>query len=152
MFDDSTYEQFTIDELLKNPDAYSRYQKLEHGIWLNAWDECTVLDFDPETRIFTIEWVDTGKRKQVTRFNLRFEKEDPDRFEQRIDAAKRACARYETMLRFESRISQMPTEGLPLLSAENMSTIRTRMGMKEVPKLYRPILVELEREVAADFQ
>jgi hypothetical protein len=148
MFDDSTYEQYPVEELLKEPEAYSRYQDL-YGT--NSWAHCTVVGYDPETRVFTIEWDGTRTRKRVARFNLRFEKEDPDLFERRVEEAKRSCARYESMLRFESRVSEMPTSALPLLSASNMEAIHERMGM-DVPRIYRSILNGMDDEIAMSFQ
>ncbi|OHT16390.1 Dynein heavy chain family protein [Tritrichomonas foetus] len=149
MFDDSTYEEFPISELMKNPYAYSKYQEIDGD---NYWAPCSVINYDEENRVFTIEWDNgTHKRKKVARFNIRFEQEDPEKFEKRIQAAKKLCTRYENLLRFEARVEQMPTINLPQLSTENMSTFHSRMGM-EVKGSYLKMLKELDKEVQIDFQ
>ena len=78
LFDDSSFEEYSIDELMKDPEAYSRYQDLEGNIY---WAKCTALEYNPQTHLFTIEWKGNGKRKQVGRFNIRFEKENPEKYE-----------------------------------------------------------------------
>ena len=148
MFDDSTYEEYPISELMKNPYAYSKYQDIDGE---NYWAPCYVIDYDEENRIFTIEWDnDTHKRKKVARFNLRFEQEDYDKFEKRIQAAKKLCARRENELRFEARIEQMPTIDLPQLSPENIDAIHSKMII-EVKDPYLQILNKLDDEVRAEF-
>ena len=147
MFDDSTYEQYPIEELMKSPYAFSRYQDIDGE---NYWAPCYVLDYDKTDEIFTIEWDDNHKRKKVARFNIRFEQEDPEKFEKRIQAAKKLCAKYETMLRFEARVEQMPTIQLPQLSPENMDSIHCRLGMR-VQKHYSKLLDNMDAEIKQEF-
>ena len=147
MFDDATYQEYPLEELLQEPYAFSRYQDLDGTSY---WAKCTVVEYDEKNEIFTIEWDGTRKRKQVARFNLRFEKEDPDLYEKRIAEAKKSCARYETMLRFEARVAEMPTAALPQLSKTNLDNFRTRMGL-DVSKQYLVLLKGMENEVKKDF-
>lgn len=149
MFDDSTFEEYPISELMKNPYAYSRYQEIDGD---NYWAPCTVLDYDEENRIFTIEWDnDTRKRKRVARFNLRFEQEDPDKFDKRIQIAKKLCTQHEYLLRFEARVEQMPTINLPQLSPSNLDEMHSKMAIA-VNSPYASILDQLDEEVRQEFQ
>jgi hypothetical protein len=75
MFSDSTSKRNPIEELLNGPVAYSCSQDLD-GTNYSSW--CNV-----------IEWDRTQKRTQVASFNLRFENEDPESSEKRIEAFAR---------------------------------------------------------------
>ena len=58
-FDDSTYEEFSIEELMKDRKAYSQYSNNGQI----KWEECKVLDYNEENEYFTIEWKKTKKQK-----------------------------------------------------------------------------------------
>ena len=149
LFDDSTYEEYPIDELMKDPVAFSRYQDLDGNIY---WEKCNVLEYNETTHLFTIEWQNNGKRKQVGRFNIRFEKEKPEIFEQRVAAAKRMAAEYEVELRFKSRIEMMPRENLPELSPDNISSIFEKLGNTGDYKRADEIKQKLVQEISEDFK
>ena len=148
IFDDSTYEEYPIEELMKDPKAYSRYQELSGNSY---WAKCTVLSVEPQSGLFVIEWQGTKKRKKVARFNLRFEKESEEKFQLRLEAAKRSCKLFETRLRFETRVQQMPTEGLPELSEEDIDDIKAIMSMA-VSKAYEPTMIGLLDEIKRNFK
>jgi len=148
VFDDSTYEEFTLDELMKDPIAYSRFQEIDGD---NYWAKCTVLSYDEKTGLFLIEWDGTGKRKKVARFNLRFEREDREKFEKRIIAAKKSCALFETSLRFQSRITQMPRENLPVISPEDLEEIHFKIN-QNIDMAYQRVLYYLDEEIREEFK
>jgi len=126
-FDDSTYEEFSLDDLMRDPSAFSRYQEITGDFY---WAHCTVLSHDPSNGLFLIEWQGSKKRKKVTRFNLRFEKENEELFQRRIEAARIACKRFENQIRFDNRVQQMPSEGLPVLSPADIDEIIKYMGIR----------------------
>ncbi|KAK8861158.1 hypothetical protein M9Y10_012853 [Tritrichomonas musculus] len=148
VFDDSTYEEFPIEELLKTPVGYSKYNDLNGNFY---WAKCNVLDHDPKTGVFLIEWQNSKKRKKVARYNLRFERENEAKFQARIDAAKKACVRYETQVRFDNRVSQLPTDDLPELANDDIQDIISLVGVKAQNK-YESIRNTLLDEVKQNFK
>ena len=148
LFDDKTYEEYPIEELMKDPIAYSKFQELRGD---NYWAKCTVLDYDDKTGLFLIEWDKTCRRKKVARFNLRFQKEDPEKFKKRIEHAKKMCAEAEYQMRFDSRVSSMSKDNLPALSPDNINSIHMKLNMdlnqKDVERLRA-----LDEEVSNDFK
>ena len=148
VFDDSTYEEFPLEELLMKPNAFSRYYELTGNTY---WAECRVLDYNKETGLFTIEWQSSKKRKKVARFNLRFERENEEKFFERVEVAKRNCHRYEAQVRFDARIKQMSTEGLPELAADDVNDIIERVNMK-LTRDEKMVLNQLLDEAKHNFQ
>ncbi|OHT04040.1 Dynein heavy chain family protein [Tritrichomonas foetus] len=148
IFDDTTFEEYPLEELMKNPDAYSRYRELSGTTY---WTECKVIDYNKEEEIFTIEWLKTKKRKKVARYNLRFAIENEDLFEQRVENAKKAAKKYEIQFRFDSRVKQMPMEELPELSQNNFQEILMKMAISDTSK-YNNKLQNLIEEVRYDFK
>ena len=120
IFDDSSYEEYSLDYLMKHPDAFSRYREISGAVY---WTECKVLKYDKKDELFTIEWAKTHKRKKVARYNLRFAIENEKKFNDRVENAKRSAKRYESQFRFNSRIQQMSLENLPELSKLNIQEI-----------------------------
>ncbi|EAY14826.1 Dynein heavy chain family protein [Trichomonas vaginalis G3] len=147
-FDDSTYEEFPIEDLMKTPQAFSRYQELNGDSY---WARCTVLKMEPDTGLFVIEWQGSKKRKKVARFNLRFERENEKKFQLRVEAARKRCRLFETEFRFHNRVQQMSTEGLPELSEEDMDDITKIMNIDNI-KLYEKLQKELFEEVKQNFK
>ena len=146
-FDDASYEEYPLNELLKDPHAMSKYN--DNGV--SKWMHCKILHYDEKTKLFLIEWDKNQKRKKVPRFNLRFDREDPVKFQERIAAARRNCARNETAIRFESRISQMPIRNLPHLAPEDIANIHSQIGIS-IDQKYYPNLLLLDAEVEQDFK
>ena len=148
IFDDSTYEEYPLEVLMKDPRAFSRYQDIDGE---NYWAACHVISYDPETSLFLIEWDATHNRKKVARFNLRFARENEEKFEKRIEAAKLACTKYETRLRLEVCINSMPMDQLPVLSKDDIESIHARMDVKMKDKYLR-VLKKLDQEVGQQFR
>ena len=134
VFDDARFEEFPLEELLKNPIAYSKYQDLNGNYY---WAKCRVIQYYKENGLFLIEWAKSKKRKKVARFNLRFDKENEEKFKERIAHATESCRRYETQVRFDTRVSQMPTDNLPELANDDLQDIVDRMVIKVPPKYER---------------
>ena len=101
---------------MEHPKAWSKRQDNGETVWF----PCTVLEYDPELALFSIEWDDDHRRKKVARFNLRFDIEKESKFEARIEAAKMAALRYEMQFRFDTRVQEMPVDDLPDLSPTNL--------------------------------
>ena len=148
LFDDSAYEEYPLEELMKTPQAYSRYQELNGDSY---WAKCTVLSVEPDTGLFVIEWDGSKKRKKVARFNLRFERESTEKYFKRVEAAKASCKKYETLFRLENRIQQMPTEGLPELSEDDINDIIEIMGV-DCEKEYLVMRDDLLDEIRNSFK
>jgi hypothetical protein len=70
LFDDARFEQYPLEELLKETRGFSRFNGSDSN---DRWQPCKILHYNPVTRIFLIEWEGNGLRKRVPRFNLRFE-------------------------------------------------------------------------------
>ena len=110
VFDDTSFAEYTIDELLQRPDAVSKVMD-QNG--KTSWEKCLVTAYDEDSELFTIKWKNSGKIKKVPRFNVRFECEDENLFNKRLEAAKESCHKFEIMIRLNNRIDQMPPEDLP---------------------------------------
>lgn len=78
-----------IETRKKNPDdkvrAYSKWFDIDGTC---NWKKCYVESYDAKLEKYKIIW-DAGGEKYATRINLRFEDEDPERFEIRISEAKK---------------------------------------------------------------
>jgi hypothetical protein len=95
-FDGSNEEQYSILYLLEHPQAWSRYHDRDRNS--NEWRECTVIDSNADSATFTKEWAEDHKWKRVARFNLRFDIENEEQFQRRIDDASEACERFARQL------------------------------------------------------
>ena len=152
LFDDTTYEEFSLEYLLKHPKAWSKYKSdISNDDIESTWRPCTVIDYDPVTFFFTIEWNDDHKKKKVARFNLRFDCENPDKFAERIEAAKRGSLRYEMQFRFDSRVQSMPTEDLPELAPQNLERIVMMMNIPRDVR-YERLVNDLIEDVCCNFK
>ena len=149
LFDNTAYDEFSVDYLLAHPKAWSKYSDMEQGE--TEWKECKAISYDPETFKFVIEWADSKKRKKVTRFNIRFEIENVEKFKERIEAAKRASIKYEMKFRFNSRIDSMSTEELPELSMPSLTTIVRMMNIPRNIK-YEKLVNDLLNDADQKFQ
>ena len=126
LFDDSSYSEYTIEELLQNPDALSKFQDKKGE---TKWESCKVLGYEPKDDLFTIEWNKSKKIKKVARFNLRFLIESEELFAKRLQAARESCRKFEMLFRFDNRVQQMPTDYLPELSPYDLENIWIRTGI-----------------------
>ncbi|OHT12761.1 hypothetical protein TRFO_17306 [Tritrichomonas foetus] len=149
LFDDTTYEEFSLEYLLEHPKAWSKYNDMENQE--NEWRECNVVGYDPKTFYFTIEWKNSKKRKKVARFNLRFDVENIDKFNERIEAAKRASLRYEMQFRFNARVESMPIDDLPELSPQNLQKIVIMMNIPRDIR-YEGLVNDLIDEICDKFK
>ena len=59
-----------------------------------------VVRYHPEQAKFEVQWVHTGKRKLCTRLNLLLDDESESKFHERVEAAKRLRARFESDARY----------------------------------------------------
>jgi len=126
VFDDLSYAEFTTEELLKHPDAFSKFPSKNGEI---VWEKCKVIDYDSKQELFIIEWEKNKKQKKVARFNIRFAIESEEKFNRRLQAAKNASHRYEMQFRFINRVEQMPTDYLPELSPYDLENIWIKTGI-----------------------
>ena len=148
IFDDSSYEEYSLDYLMKHPEAFSRYREISGAVY---WTECNVIKYDKKNELFTIEWAKTHKRKKVARYNLRFAIENEQKFNERVEAAKKSAKRYEAQFRFNSRIQQMTFDNLPELTKSDIQEIIRKMAISNFQK-YNSIFNGLLDEVKNDFK
>ena len=148
IFDDSTYAEYTISELLSNPDAFTKYQELSGEIY---WVNCRCIGYDKDDGLFIIEWDKTKRPKKVARFNIRFAIESEEKFQMRLEAARRACRSYEMQYRFDSRVLQMPTDCLPELSLDDIENMWADTDIEKEPK-YAEIAKQLCDETKSNFK
>ncbi|EAY20056.1 Dynein heavy chain family protein [Trichomonas vaginalis G3] len=148
IFDDTTYEEYSIEELLKHPEAFSKYQDLNGDI---KWEKCKCIGYDPKEDVFEIEWDKTKKRKKVTRFNIRFAIESEEKFQIRLNEAQRLCHQHELQFRFDSRVKAMPKDYLPELSPYDINNI-TEKTKVHPPQEYNNLVNSLCVETADNFK
>ena len=78
--------------------------------WLSdgnsVWKPCQILSFSEESGLFNIEWMATGVRKQVSRFNLLFKHEKEEDFVRSLAEATQRRDLLEAVLRYETRLTQ----------------------------------------------
>ncbi|ORX45145.1 hypothetical protein BCR36DRAFT_414609 [Piromyces finnis] len=69
--------------------AFSRYfyhhKYKPEVLW--DWERCWVIDYDEDTKLYTIHWAKTHINKKVKRLNLFFEIENKEYFYKRVDTA-----------------------------------------------------------------
>eukprot|EP00833_Pecoramyces_ruminatium_P004473 jgi/Orpsp1_1/1178505/evm.model.c7180000065609.1 len=69
--------------------AFSRYfyhhKYKPEALW--DWERCWVIDYDEDTKLYTIHWAKTHVNKKVKRLNLLFEIENKEYFYKRVDTA-----------------------------------------------------------------
>ena len=145
-FDDIYLSEYSNEELLQEPHGVSKYTNNGE----TTWEPCTVIEYNSTTRLYTIEWDETHKRKKVSRFNIRFDKEDPDKFNIRVEAAKKARLFYQASVRLDARLSLMPTDNLPGIPENSMHRIQELTG-KYTGK-YAKLQKEMEEDIKADYK
>ena len=115
------------------------------------WLPCTVLDYDVSNHSFTIQFRNSKKLKIVSRLNVRFLRENVDKFNRRVAVARNNMAKYEAQLRFDAQIDMMPITELPSLAEIDFVDIHNRIGIKLMGKLL-DICNSLDDEVKLDFK
>ncbi|KAK8860630.1 hypothetical protein M9Y10_012295 [Tritrichomonas musculus] len=145
VFDDKKYEEFSIEELMKNPTGYSKISDKGQI----RWEKCKVINYDEENHLFLIEWENNHKRKKVARFNLRFDQENKEKFDLRVDQARLSCAMFETAMKFNKRVEEMPTDSLPELSNDDLTTIHNQLNLNTGETV---LLKKLDDEVRSNFK
>ena len=77
--------------------------------WLSdgtsEWRTCQILSFSEESGLFTIEWVPTGAKKRVSRFNVMFKHEKEETFLKNLAEASQRRDLLEAVLRYETRLT-----------------------------------------------
>ncbi|KAJ3276077.1 Dynein heavy chain 1, axonemal [Terramyces sp. JEL0728] len=113
----------------KDSVSLSRYHNInataEEG-W--KWGKCKVLEYDVDTEMFLIEWIDIGGQKWVRRFNLLFPGENLDAFSRRMEHASTARNEYEIMERCEKEIKTSKLETLAPYPPSFKTGILKRVG------------------------
>ena len=149
IFDDLTYQEMPVEELMKNPQAVSKFRLPSGDV---IWKKCNVLSYNPQNELFSICWVDSKKTKQVARFNIRFLAENESLFEKRVAVAKETRLKYITKFRFDHRVELMPTDGLPSLDLYSIEHPKQGTNIKVPPhhmprlKKYRKLKLETFEE------
>ena len=152
VFDDTTYAEYSLEELLKRPEAFSKFVSVNGDV---VWQPCKVIGYNPENELFKIKWDGTGKEKQVARFNIRFKCESERMFQARLKAAKQAERRYEMQFRFDHRVEQMPLEGLPDIDLYSIEHPKIKdLSVFYMPKIrkYKAVKMAAFKEAAALFK
>ncbi|KAJ3322620.1 Dynein heavy chain 3, axonemal [Boothiomyces sp. JEL0866] len=113
----------------KDAVSLSRY----HNISATAeedwkWGKCKVLEYDINTEMFLIEWIELGGRKWVRRFNLLFPGENLDAFSRRMEHASTARNEYEMLEKCEKEIKTTTLEKLAPYPPSFRTGILKRVG------------------------
>lgn len=72
------------------------------------WKNCTIIDYDEKSKLFTIQWTNTNKAKlkQVKRLNVLFYFDDVQEFKQRYGAAIAKREEYLREVKLNNMIKQ----------------------------------------------
>ena len=87
------------------------------------WKDVAVVDLDASTNLFRVRLEDENDDKtmfEVPRIRLLFAAEDPENFANRVEAAFRARAKTEALLRYNLYIDCMPTDDVQELDKDSM--------------------------------
>ncbi|KAJ3258093.1 hypothetical protein HK103_004086 [Boothiomyces macroporosus] len=113
----------------KDAISLSRYHNISASAeedWL--WGRCRVLEYDVNTEMFLIEWLELGGQKWVRRFNLLFPGENLDAFSRRMEHASTARNEYEMMEKCEKEIKTTTLETLAPYPPAFRTGILKRVG------------------------
>lgn len=72
------------------------------------WLDCAILDYDADSKKFTIEILSNGKQKSVNRLGLFFNWEDSESFFERVNLAKNLVKQSLQDQRLEQYIKEVP--------------------------------------------
>eukprot|EP01105_Mastigella_eilhardi_P025496 TRINITY_DN6953_c0_g1_i1.p1 TRINITY_DN6953_c0_g1~~TRINITY_DN6953_c0_g1_i1.p1 ORF type:complete len:4254 (+),score=1253.29 TRINITY_DN6953_c0_g1_i1:29-12763(+) len=147
-FDDSTYESRTPQEWLKGTRrACSRFFEKDNS-W--KWAPCTVLSYDQQKEMYLVEWDENKRQKLVSRLNLRFDEENVETFNMRLDNAIRCRTYYEARMGRQARLSVKDLTGT---SDVPSAALRRTLGkMRLVPPARQPTLRDLVEEAKLNYK
>jgi hypothetical protein len=138
-FDDATLETRTPEQWMRGTRrARSKWYEVD-GRW--SWAPCAVLEYDAALDKYLIEWDAPGadgrrQRKRVSRLNLRFDEEDTERFDRRVELAVRSRFFYEKLAMRQLRVDMKDLAGLPDLPA---ACVRRVLGLAGQPSSAQPV-------------
>ena len=153
LFDNPEMERMPVEELMGNVEgdlANARSRFFMPGGEF-TWAPCHVLDFRPETGVFTIKWVCNGKLKKVKRLNLLFDKESRAAFRRRLRVARRYREMIESSMRYNSYIQQLEFNHLNILDGEFQERIMYMAGW-QMSKRHEALIHTYMEEVMMDYQ
>ncbi|KNC53150.1 axonemal dynein heavy chain [Thecamonas trahens ATCC 50062] len=119
LFDDRTFELYTPDEWLARggpagpPTAPHAFSPFLNAAGEYEWHPCDVVDYDPVSNTFTIEFKPSRVTKRVKRLNLLFADEPDANFRHRLLAARAARRSAEATMRYHLVANRLPDEILP---------------------------------------
>jgi dynein heavy chain len=96
-----------------------------NGAW--RWRPCEVVDYDYESRKFTIKFRGSNKTKQVKRLNLMFEGESKERYEARVAAAEREREKAKAALRFDHYIANQDDATITPMMQKTLEAIHAKV-------------------------
>jgi len=77
--------------------------RLASGEW--TWRPCQLLQFDPCTSLFTVQWIESAAQRQLSRFNIRLPGEEEEAVLKRLAVASQRRDLLEASLRYETRVN-----------------------------------------------
>jgi len=120
------------------------------------WQECQVISFQSETRLFQVQWMDgeaTPVSGEVSKLRLLIHGEGPGVFADKIQFAFLALKRVQSRARLNFFIDNMPTDDIQCLDVDQISRVldlaKNMSALREAA--IEPAANDLVREVNLDF-
>ncbi|KAJ2999081.1 Dynein heavy chain 3, axonemal [Globomyces sp. JEL0801] len=105
-----------------------RYHSICGGIdW--KWEKCIVQEYNEETELFLIQWIDRKCQKWVRRFNLLFPGDNLDSFSRRMEFASNARNEFESQANTDSIIKKIDLPNMAPMPIELKQGALKRIGM-----------------------
>jgi hypothetical protein len=109
--------------------AFSRYYKYKGSATEWCWKPCLVLDYDPLSKKFLLEWEGSFTRKYATRLNILFEGESRELFFQRIESAVMSRDSSEEAKKYYQNVMNVKMPPFSPLSRKTKIAIISRIGV-----------------------
>jgi dynein heavy chain len=152
-FDDPQFETHTPAEWVQlgqaegGTPALSKYYESGEMVWA----PCRVIGYNEEEAQYEVKWDATNKVKLVNRLNLRFEAEDRDRFEERIQVAEALRERQHAKCRLQRYVDEVEQEPVRPPSEECVAHI-LRCVAEQVPVDHLSKLEECVEEMHSEYK
>lgn len=87
-YDEEQLYDEDFESILSDSHTMRGFSKWSDLLGNSEWKECVIESYNKSRRIFVIRWVSNGRRKEVSRINLLFEKEPTEKGDLRYQQAK----------------------------------------------------------------
>ncbi|CAM9135038.1 unnamed protein product, partial [Choristocarpus tenellus] len=92
------------------------------------WRPCAVLSFNNNTQTYLVSFLPKGPEKEVKRFNLLFDAESREKWEDRRKAAEASRESAKQRLRFDYFVSQQPMQEVRAIQGSTLRDIHAKVA------------------------